>query len=399
MAEPKNEDFLDDIEAAEAEELSAQTEEYDDEALELDSLRVERDEYKDRFMRALADAENSRKRGDKARREAEQYGGSKLARDLMPVYDNLKRALDSATDELFFIKSLDSDVPIAIQLKPNATIKVKSKLPDLHDNLKIKGSSGSEFANEFLYKMSSYKISIAETEEKLYKDETADGQYYYDSIIQSISAESKQYLKNRISNESNSSILFLALDFIDYEQDYEDLLMLESKLKENYSHTQGYQKIKKSIFKYEMFQKRVNKIGEEAPTLILPGVNDEDVSTDKFNGNYILIDFWASWCKPCRAEHPRLTRLYDKYHELGLEIYSVSLDRDREKWVKAIQKDKLVWESQVSSLNMFNCPAVKMYNIGSLPSNVLVDRNGKVIAFNLKGQRLEDKLKLIFNEK
>ena len=157
--------------------------------------------------------------------------------------------IEEEFDELFFIKSLDSDVPIAIQLKPNATIKVKSKLPDLHDNLKIKGSSGSEFANEFLYKMSSYKISIAETEEKLYKDETADGQYYYDSIIQSISAESKQYLKNRISNESNSSILFLALDFIDYEQDYEDLLMLESKLKENYSHTQGYQKIKKSIFK------------------------------------------------------------------------------------------------------------------------------------------------------
>ena len=99
MAEPKNEDFLDDIEAAEAEELSAQTEEYDDEALELDSLRAERDEYKDRFRRALADAENSRKRGDKARREAEQYGGSKLARDMLPVYDNMKRALEAATDE------------------------------------------------------------------------------------------------------------------------------------------------------------------------------------------------------------------------------------------------------------------------------------------------------------
>ena len=98
MAEPKNDDFLDDITEAEAEELSAQTEEFDDVALELDSLRAERDELKDRFMRALADAENARKRGDKARREAEQYGGSKLARDMLPVYDNLRRALQADAD-------------------------------------------------------------------------------------------------------------------------------------------------------------------------------------------------------------------------------------------------------------------------------------------------------------
>lgn len=99
MADPTNNDFLDDIASAEAEEHSAEFEEIDDEAIEIDSLRAERDEYKDRFMRALADAENSRKRGDKARREAEQYGGSKLSRDLLPVYDNLKRAVESATDE------------------------------------------------------------------------------------------------------------------------------------------------------------------------------------------------------------------------------------------------------------------------------------------------------------
>ncbi|KXF88683.1 nucleotide exchange factor GrpE [Phaeobacter inhibens] len=99
MAEPKNDDFLDDITEAEAEELSAHTEEFDDAALELDSLRAERDELKDRFMRALADAENARKRGDKARREAEQYGGSKLARDMLPVYDNMKRAIEAASDE------------------------------------------------------------------------------------------------------------------------------------------------------------------------------------------------------------------------------------------------------------------------------------------------------------
>ncbi len=99
MAEPKKDDFLDDIEAAEAEEYAEDSIEYSAEAIELDTLRAERDELKDRFMRALADAENARKRSEKDRREAEQYGGSKLARDLLPVHDNLKRALEVATDE------------------------------------------------------------------------------------------------------------------------------------------------------------------------------------------------------------------------------------------------------------------------------------------------------------
>lgn len=99
MAEPKNDDFLDDIETAEAEELADEILEIDDADLELDALRAERDELRDRFMRALADAENARKRSDKDRREAENYGGSKLARDMLPVYDNMKRALEAATDE------------------------------------------------------------------------------------------------------------------------------------------------------------------------------------------------------------------------------------------------------------------------------------------------------------
>jgi molecular chaperone GrpE len=99
MAERDENEFLDDIDEAEAEALADEMEEIDEEALELDELRAERDQYKDRFQRALADAENARKRSEKDRREAENYGGSKLARDMLSVYDNMKRALDAATEE------------------------------------------------------------------------------------------------------------------------------------------------------------------------------------------------------------------------------------------------------------------------------------------------------------
>jgi molecular chaperone GrpE len=99
MAERKNEDFLDDIDAVERETYEQDLYDATDEELEIDALKAERDKFQDKFMRALADAENMRKRADKDRREAENYGGSKLSRDLLPVYDNLKRALDSVTDE------------------------------------------------------------------------------------------------------------------------------------------------------------------------------------------------------------------------------------------------------------------------------------------------------------
>lgn len=99
MAEQKNEEFLDDIDTAEAEEYAEDILEIDEEELEIEELRAERDAFRDKFMRALADAENSRKRSERDRREAENYGGSKLSRDMLPVYDNMKRALEAATDE------------------------------------------------------------------------------------------------------------------------------------------------------------------------------------------------------------------------------------------------------------------------------------------------------------
>jgi molecular chaperone GrpE len=99
MEDPKNENYLDDIEDVMAEEYADQEIEISDDDIEIDSLRAERDQFRDRFMRALADAENARKRADKDRREAENYGGSKLSRDLLPLYDNMKRALEAATED------------------------------------------------------------------------------------------------------------------------------------------------------------------------------------------------------------------------------------------------------------------------------------------------------------
>ncbi len=124
MADPKENEFLDDIADAEAEEFAQSLDELDDEAVEIDSLRAERDEMKDRWMRALADAENVRKRGERTRREAEQYGGSKLARDMLPVFDNMKRAVETITDEQ---KEAASALIEGIELTMRELVKVFGK--------------------------------------------------------------------------------------------------------------------------------------------------------------------------------------------------------------------------------------------------------------------------------
>jgi len=124
MADPRNDEFLDDIAEAEAEAQAAEAEEASEEEVELDALRAERDALQDKFMRALADAENARKRSEKDRREAENYGGSRLARDMLPVYDNLKRALEAATDEQ---REVSAALIEGVDLTMRELIKVFSK--------------------------------------------------------------------------------------------------------------------------------------------------------------------------------------------------------------------------------------------------------------------------------
>ena len=138
MADANKDDFLDDIDAAEAEESAGRTEEIDDEALELDTLRAERDDYKDRFMRALADAENARKRADKDRREAQAYGGSRIARDLLPVYDNLNRALAAAKED-------ESGASTALVEGVELTLKELLKVFDRHGVTRIAPEVGDRF--------------------------------------------------------------------------------------------------------------------------------------------------------------------------------------------------------------------------------------------------------------
>jgi len=128
--------------------------------------------------------------------------------------------------------------------------------------------------------------------------------------------------------------------------------------------------------------------GQEAPEIKLPSPQGEELALSSFRGKIVLIDFWASWCGPCRKDMPGVVKLYNKYKGKGFEIFGVSLDQDKGHWVEAIQKDGITWP-QVSDLKHWESEPAKMYDVRSIPFTVLLDKEGKIIAKGLRGPELE----------
>ena len=140
---------------------------------------------------------------------------------------------------------------------------------------------------------------------------------------------------------------------------------------------------------------KVLAVGQPAPEISLPDPDGNLVTLSSYRGKYVLVDFWAKWCGPCRQENPNVVKMYHKYKDQGFDVLGVSLDRNRADWVQAIEEDGLVW-THVSDLKYFNSEAAELYNINAIPFSVLVDPDGIIIAKNLRGKGLEKKLESLF---
>lgn len=277
-------------------------------------------------------------------------------------------------------------------------------------NIQIEGSK----TNQDLVAFSNYFSDLVKERKKLesdYKRLTATNKRS-DSIriifdqLSGMENKRDEFARHFIDSIFPSKAIFFIAPILNSEPHIDYQAELSKKLLEEYpdlSLAQNYRESMESIVaqRDEMEAKQKNNPvaeGKMAPAISLPDPEGKIHSLDDLKGNYVLLDFWASWCGPCRAENPNLVKTFNKYKSKNFKIFSVSLDADKNGWLKAIQKDNLDHEGwyHVSDLKHWQSEVVSSYQIQGIPFALLLNPKGEIIAKNLRGSALEAKLKEVF---
>ncbi|MCU0460900.1 MAG: AhpC/TSA family protein [Bacteroidales bacterium] len=314
----------------------------------------------------------------------------------------------------FYLIKTDETNFLTMLLEPGQNITVKSYQDSLNYPASITGSKGTELMNEYNKRL----LKTINQLKKLYDvyiqnlgaDQLAVVMDRLDSLAQIQIDDLNRYTKEYIDNNLNSLVSLVALyqqvapgEYILHpEKDIEYFIKVDSSLSRLYP---DYEPVKslheqvqglKSEIEAQKLRSPVLYESVQAPEIALPDTEGDTVKLSSTRGNIVLLDFWAAWCKPCRDENPNLVDAYDKYHNRGFQIYQVSLDKTKEAWIKGIREDNLDRWIHVSDLKYWQSVVVPLYKLEQIPNNFLLDREGRVIASNLRGEMLQRKLAELF---
>jgi thiol-disulfide isomerase/thioredoxin len=310
----------------------------------------------------------------------------------------------------FYLLKINNNNFFTILAEPGEKIKITAAYDSLSNPVSITGSAGTS-------KMIEYNKFLKNTVEKLsglsaIYDQNADNPNLpkviesLDSMAQSYLSEINAYTKNYIDENITSLVSLVAL----YQQVAQSVYVLnplndlayfvkvDSTLFSLYPESEPVKSLHEQV---QALVKNVNQqtgqnvstqSGEEVPEIALPSPDGEIIKLSSTRGKIVLLDFWASWCGPCRKESPNLVQAYNMYKNKGFQIYQVSLDKTKEDWVTGIETDKLGQWLHVSDLKYWNSVVVPQFKIESIPFNLLLDKEGKIIASNLRGGQLMTKL-------
>ncbi|MEN8121885.1 MAG: redoxin domain-containing protein [Bacteroidota bacterium] len=281
--------------------------------------------------------------------------------------------LTAKLDKTNFYKLKFSDEHYLILiLDPGDKIIINVDINNLYDP-EIKGSGSSTLIYNTFNTMQEYDKKL-------------------DELTKKIEVEKKDHIRKLILENLNSLSSLFFIDNLSMDEDIDIYKKLDASLSKKYPD---------NFLVLELHNKLTgaNKlsIGSPAPEIDLPNPEGKNVKLSSLRGKYVLIDFWAAWCGPCRRESPNMVKMYENFHPKGFDIYSVSLDQTKEAWEKAIEKDGLGKWTHVSDLKYWNSEAGRAYGVESIPFTVLIDKEGKIIAKGLRGDDLRTKLEEIFN--
>ncbi|SHF02203.1 Peroxiredoxin [Cnuella takakiae] len=268
----------------------------------------------------------------------------------------------------------------------NAAIKVNGQAKELK-TMKVEGSTAhtdfEAFRDRFNPLVGELQATMAKAERSQDAAEQANLSRRFDSLKNVVNTEVGKYISARPASYVSPFLLFITAQIL------EDPTVMEQRFNQLSEPVRNSQ-IGKSLAGF-IADTKIGAIGTDAPDFTQNDVTGNPVKLSSLRGKYVLVDFWASWCKPCRMENPNVVAAYQKYNPKNFTVLGVSLDRDKDAWVKAIEKDGLSW-TQVSDLKFWNNEAAAIYKVQAIPQNFLVDPNGKIVGKNLRGAALDAKL-------
>ena len=271
----------------------------------------------------------------------------------------------------------------------NGVITLKANM-DSTDKFDVSGSEINSAYNQFNDSVDYFENQMAELYPKYQEAQKNQDPALIKQIemdYEKIYNGEDEFMKNYVWKNNKSFLSpYILIHRLAYSLDYNKL----DSFYQNFDHS-----LSTSIY-YQQTEKRLKvlkkvAVGQIAPDFELPDSTGKMIKLSSFRGKYLLIDFWASWCGPCRRENPNNVALYKDFKDKGFEILGVSFDEKRENWLKAIESDGLTW-THVSDLKGWNCAAGKLYGVRSIPHTVLLNPEGKIIAKNLRGEELRKKV-------
>lgn len=320
-------------------------------------------------------------------------------------------SIDSAISRKgkFTMKGGVIEYPQMVQLVAGNTKKRTSFYLENSDSITIKGTLDSlfkatvkgSFANRQYDSLISSNKSLSDVYSKYivkYQAASQSGDLANQAIVEkqldSIQAEMSNLQKQFVKTHPKSYVTPSIIQGLSYEMEAEDIEAMLNGLDTSITKLPVIRSLKDRINTMKSVA-----VGVKAPDFTLSDVNDKPVAlSSKIGSKLLLVDFWAAWCNPCRQENPNVVKVYNEFHKKGFDVFGVSLDHDKDAWVKAIADDKLTW-THVSDLQYWNNAAAKLYAVNSIPANFLLDENGQIIGRNLRGQDLYNKVNEVLGKK